>query len=504
MPGAIPDFTKAVISLWFRVPSSTITAVTNAFNTWNNADAPGPRAPLLGIVPLITFGPPVQQKGFEGQTHVVGTIPPSAAFNWSDGPSGYPSCSGAQWVQSGPTNPAQDYSQSYIVLTADRFALDPSYIGVDCTGPYPALTVHIAMPAANTAATAGANDLISYENSATGIPQYGGTGRCPGAPVYFTDSGGLEMYTVTNPPPGYDSVYTMTYTYGGPQTNLLLRPEFFRLLPFERVEDNGGHPISGIDAADQSYGGQRVTPDHWHHLLLSFDLTKPCKATGGGDAFNPVDSSTAGQRTISSCQMWVAFDDNNLIKKQLSVYWPNGYSDSNAVLPVSGYHVASSTAANSPSSVTNENLQGKTETTTNIVETPSYDFKPQPVHFTPVGIPSTHVHVGAVRHVEMSELQIFSGIAQDFSNVDSRRAFIDGNGKPVSPDKKATETDPQSGSIEFLGNEPDILLHNSGNWKSGANTGGLGSGFDFDPTGKILSYRPDPSLHGAQSPGQKP
>ena len=497
MPGVIPDFAKAVISLWFRVPTSTIAAVTAAFNE------DGARVPLDGIVPLITFGPSVQQKGFEGQTHVVGTIPPSAAFNWSDG-SGYPSCSGAQWMHvAGSDVAAQPYNQSYIVLTADRFALDPSYIGVDCTGPYPALSVHIAMPGNNTATTMGSNDLISYENSATAIPNFGGGGLCPGAPVYYSTSSGPGMRTVTNPPPGYDSVYEMTYTYGGPQTNLLARPEFFRLLPFDRVEDNGGHPINGIDAADQSYGGQRIVPDHWHHLLLSFDLTKPCKAKGSGDAFNPVDSSTAGQRTTSSCQMWVAFDDINLTKKQLSVYWPDGYRDPNAVLPVSGYYVASSTASNPAYSVTTPDLQGKTETTTQIVETPSYVFNPQPVHFTPIGIPSTNVYVGAVRHVEMAELQIFSGIARDLSNMDLRRAFIDDNGKPVPPDKKASETNPQSGSIEFLGNEPDILLHNSGTWKVGKNTGGLGSGFDFDPTGKILSYRPNPSLHGAQSPGQK-
>ena len=371
MPGAIPPFAKAVISLWFRVPSSTIKASTIDFNTWNNADDPGPRAPLLGIVPLITFGPPVQQNGFEAKSHVVGTIPPSAGFNWSDGTGVDNGCVGAEWIhEAGSDVAAQPFNQTYIALTGERFTLDPSYIGVDCTGPYPALSVHIAMPSNNTATTMGANDLISYENSASAIPNFGGGGLCPGAPEFYSTPSGPNMRTVTNPPAGYDSVYTMTYTYGGPQTNLLLRPEYFRLLPFERVEDNGGHPLNGLDAADQSYGGQRVTPDHWHHLLLSFDLTRRCKASGGGDAFNPVDSSTAGQRTTSACQMWVAFDDANLTKQQLSVYWPNGYDDSNAVLPVSGYHVASSTAANPAYSITTPDNNGKTETTTQIVETP--------------------------------------------------------------------------------------------------------------------------------------
>ena len=101
----------------------------------------------------------------------------------------------------------------------------------------------------------------------------------------------------------------------------------------------------------------------------------------------------------------------------------------------------------------------------------------------------------------MAELQIFTGITQDFSRVGSRRAFINSNGMPVPSDKKASSQDPTSGSIESLGREPDILLHKSGNWKTGTNTGRLA--FGFNPTGKILSYRPNPSLHGTQSPGQK-
>jgi hypothetical protein len=80
----------------------------------------------------------------------------------------------------------------------------------------------------------------------------------------------------------------------------------------------------------------------------------------------------------------------------------------------------------------------------------------------------------------------------------------------VRPNQKSSATNPQSGSIEYLGQEPDVLLHGSGNWIKGKNTGasqddGTGTGnkvppAQFTPTGKIKAYKPDPSLHGPQSP----
>jgi hypothetical protein len=77
----------------------------------------------------------------------------------------------------------------------------------------------------------------------------------------------------------------------------------------------------------------------------------------------------------------------------------------------------------------------------------------------------------------------------------------------------------------LLGQKPIILLHGSGNWSSGKNTGPMidnpdydpdqptsadnpiqipDPDFQFTPTGQIVSYTPDPSLHGPQSPGPPP
>jgi hypothetical protein len=74
---------------------------------------------------------------------------------------------------------------------------------------------------------------------------------------------------------------------------------------------------------------------------------------------------------------------------------------------------------------------------------------------------------------------------------------------------------PLKGPQELLGKEADILLHGSGNWTAGTNTGkviklneiGKPSSVpaaNFTPTGSIVAYSPDPSLHGAQVPAPPP
>src|SRR4029079_16275511 len=56
LPDGGPDFSKVVLSLWFRVPtSSMIAAIAQA-----NADPPDPRPRLSGVIPLVTWGPLVE------------------------------------------------------------------------------------------------------------------------------------------------------------------------------------------------------------------------------------------------------------------------------------------------------------------------------------------------------------------------------------------------------------------------------------------------------------
>ena len=138
----------------------------------------------------------------------------------------------------------------------------------------------------------------------------------------------------------------------------------------------------------------------------------------------------------------------------------------------------------------------------------NYDYTPVPIRTdsntgpAAVGIPASVEHESHILRVEMAEFQLFTAVTLDTAIVKNRRAFIGGDGKPVAPTKKITATDPTSGSIELLGKRPEILLHTSANWKNGKNTGSIGLSDDgdaipagqFEPTGGIASYKPDPIL----------
>ena len=112
----------------------------------------------------------------------------------------------------------------------------------------------------------------------------------------------------------------------------------------------------------------------------------------------------------------------------------------------------------------------------------------------------------------MAEFQLFTGVTLDTSVEENRRAFVDEDGVPVPPEGKPPTEDKPDGekppAEKLLGKRPDIVLHGSGDWSDGNNTGSLGVDNDgdnipsgqFEPTGAIPSYTPDPSLHGPQSP----
>jgi hypothetical protein len=115
--------------------------------------------------------------------------------------------------------------------------------------------------------------------------------------------------------------------------------------------------------------------------------------------------------------------------------------------------------------------------------------------------------VSKIYRVETAEFQMFTDITLDTGDEKSRRAFVDEKGKPVPAEKKQSQDadgkkSGNSGSAEFLGKKPEILLHGSGNWINGNNTGTTGKDKDgnkipsgqFTPTAKIEKYKPEPKL----------
>lgn len=510
-----PSTKKAVISLWFRVPKQTIDDITQEYQAWkalndNPVADPGPRRRFLGIVPLMTFGPAgLNSRKVYQEQRETGAFPGRYEEHWSDGS---PDCSRAGWSEDiSQVGPWQDPHHTFgptDTLVEKDFVLDGSYIGVDCTATnrIPALSVNIVMPESNKASMPGASPAVVSHTSG---PSYvlTGTGICPGAPhLYFTGPSdfplppGILCYTAAH----FSSFNTLVYE-GNADVLWGRVPETFRLLPSISA---GAHTI---DANAEQFQGAKIEPDHWHHLLLSFDFTANVSTRGqlvsqtivhGVNSGEAPSSGGEGGRTSSTCLMWVALDDKNLTQRALSVFWPNGYSNPNGILPINAMAVAQSVnysivETNNPQSLCN----GVNYTITQINQIPEYSYLPAAVDMSNIGLPADDTYVDAIRQCEMAELQVFTGVSLKTGETVNRRAFVDPNGKPVPPTQKK-EVDPstkqvtkESGSIELLGKEPEILLHKSGNWKKGMNTG---TGDQFVPTAKIISYKPDPSLRGDQ------
>src|SRR5262245_19708958 len=103
----IPDFSKAVISLWFRAPKASVQAVANAQGL--DAGIEG-FFMLQQILPLITFGQPQVSKTYSTPTRNVAGIQPYLP---------------------GEPDPATTYVTGYYV-EGGAYGVDPSHIGLFC------------------------------------------------------------------------------------------------------------------------------------------------------------------------------------------------------------------------------------------------------------------------------------------------------------------------------------------------------------------------------------
>lgn len=100
----------------------------------------------------------------------------------------------------------------------------------------------------------------------------------------------------------------------------------------------------------------------------------------------------------------------------------------------------------------------------------------------PIGIPASSAFVSNGQKVELAELQIFTGVTTDAAIEANRRAFIATDGTPAN----------MYLAEALLGQAPNIKLTGSNNWKTGANTGSLGT--TFTPTGTITTYTTAPDI----------
>ena len=426
----LPDFNKAVISLWFRIPQATIDACVAQAGA-----QPDPNV-LIGrnVIPLIVFG------GLTG------------GFKWAKGGT---TASGSNIVHTGiwseggftDTEPTTVASPStYVERTVgfdQPYLMSPSMIAIECD-PEPRISVNLQTP--NRATRTG---------------------------LLFDQSNGMsssDIYIITN---------TVSASTPAP-------PDFMRAQAWSKIgTDVTDFFMSGSPETFFGRGNVVVSPDIWHHLLISFDLSG---AIGNGK---------------SGCRMWMALDDVNYNGEGLpantfggeylnTIFAQGGAVDDPGYIPDPSWSGWSTGNAGSE-------WVDMTVTASRVPIT--YRFTPEPLKAFPFGIPAPSVYASSVRQVQMAELQIFTGVTLDTSVEKNRRAFINSRGQPVDPLyglEKArgifgpkTPNSTPSPPIKLLGKMPDIsLTRAAGNWARGENLGS--AKISLKPTGKIKAVTPDP------------
>jgi len=495
----IPDFTKAVISFWFRMPLETMQDAQQKFRAENERLSGGeyPVYPRMhGIVPLMTFGP--LNEGYYVKP-VKGE-----EYTYTEDAKVY---SNGVYFSIGETRTHTSWNTEY--EKTSKILINPSYIGVRVGGT-----------------GEGGGDEVDQGDL---IIHFQMNGKGQGKSIALEEHGRQSSFTqllgsfvsegFPHPPndTAYESAFDMCLTFDVYPNGASVRTG--KLKDISELALRAAGPNEAINAGLDI----KVKADVWHHVLISFDFTSKASGEGlkivdtwpdcnaGATGRPEVNRERTGSESVSDpCQMWIALDDKNYTgvnvhgqRSGVEGEPMEGLGDNGVAVD----HVYA--AAKAQYGVTGHLKTWGVSYLIQLTEgdtshkIPSFSFGGEPVASSghPFGIPCTSELMEHNRHVEMAEMQIFTGITLNTGDEENRRAFISDKGKPVSP-KKAEE---------LLNRRPVILLHKSGNWIRGNNTGSLGRDEDgkkidsgqFEPTAVIESYRPGPSLHGPQKPGEK-
>jgi len=497
----IPDFNKAVISFWFRVPQKSLdelradTEAENAKagdNQWHTY----PR--LHRIMPLLTFG-----ELFEG--YKLGTQPgPDASYNEN-----YWYTPGDSWVLM--FTESRTYNTGAMLVNKAPQPINPSFIGIAYGGE-------------KNAEEGGGYNYNLFINLQTrdrgdGASNVFGLGRFSQNDVNTGYPTGAALYAVP-----YESHWDQSLgcisrapAPGNPHISHTTREDVTQMWMGQYGSDSFSSSLFDIE----------VMPDTWHHVLISFDLSKTTSTRGpvgifdnndcGADTFTHIDNSVS-----NLCQIWIAFDDENYTNGEAAEgHGLKGPNDWQSRFGLQAYF-----AGGGSSHSTGWGAMGQwTDATVNSGPAGSYTFpaSPLPSSNYNFGIPAGANMVDHIRIVEMAEFQMWTGVTVDTGILSNRRAFIDDNGKPVNPTKAVAtgpdDKDPKPPAERLLGKKPEILLHGSSNWKIGYNTGTLGiiietivdedgtvtekitkipSG-QFTPIARISKYKPEPALEETES-----
>jgi hypothetical protein len=469
----IPAFNKAIISFWFRVPKLSLDAMKATYDS-------GARTTLSGVLPLITFGP--LYEGYK----VVSKIAGSGSYTYTL----WYTPSGSWAVLS--TEQRQYSLGGRYVKDGDNFTLSPSYVGVRYNGTKFVLSINLQ------SASYGSPVHIHHHVGGTSSAQNAGspTGQALGIDLETHYDSTLLKCVAKSIAPGNPHLATQ----GSLDASALVEGQY------------------GPDAFE--VGDVEVSPDTWHHVLASFDVSKATSAQGTFTSrvvTTCAADDTSGSQpkgTLSNpCQLWLAFDDVNQTGERLrpgldSVLGPN---DIISRVARAAFNSATSFYSSTAHGVTGcvETLQiggsGAGSYTYEAGNLPSFGY--------PFGIPGASNVTQYIYDVDMAEFQMWLGKTLDTSNMNNRRVFVDylkdANGNPVTDEDGNNLMKPVSPTVaEAMFDRPQILLHGTKNWKDGENHGTLGMDKteegdtlipegQFTPFGTIKKFKPDPSLRVA-------
>lgn len=480
LPNGIPNFSKAVISLWFRVPKKSVAAAfEKPFGTHHF---------FRDLIPLMMFGK--TQNGL-GQGAVLGNI-----------------CTGGAIIYD---------TVGFSPGAEPPYIIDPCFICLNCRRTdSPRLVFNIQM-----GTIGNGTNIFTAASSAVSYPVF--------------DKDGNPLMSVAEA----DGWRGLMNTPGSGVVGISQVEPFFPGGRFYFIQYNGISDLSRkymAEYPDSFYVEtlKEIAPDQWHHLLLSFDVSTPIKVLAP-----PTDLSHPGYATYwsngamgvsSHARLWYAIDDvdyRGRATPEEFAKWVGSdprigflhrlgpysvdYGQYTEVIPgVANPSTPTMTvpAMGDPNGILTDRGWSVATTGSDLehnlfVASDAYDFQNLiPSKDGELGLPGPVKYADNVYHVEMAEFAMFTGVTLDTGIESNRRAFVDRDGVPVPPTARKGELLPPAEKL--LGKRPEILLHGTGRWINGQNTGSLGidiagkkipSG-QFTPTGKIDPYKPDPSLHG--------
>lgn len=416
-PSGIPDFSKAVISLWFRVPQASIATAANA-------DQDNVPREMSGTISLLTFGKAPIENDMEPISANIGV-----AVNFPQ-----------------ERCPPVISISGYQVAVQD-YQIPPSFIGIDCAGGVPRLVFRLQLA-----------ELSNYANSSWASTR-------------------MEVYDLAAVPPPFPGNFAPWETRGS-GWNSLSFPFVGQASPLVDFSFKANwYPNFYLVRPNSPI----ITPDQWHHLLLSFDISAGCSTRS-----RPYGEGTSSiaSRTEAYGKLWFALDDVNYDgPDNLGPFFVTEGSDQNAILTNDCHSCAKA------NTFYIYNFLPPVATCSITAPIPSSDS----IIGIPAGSPAVENNI---YRVEMAEFQLFTDVTLNTGDKDKRRAFVDADGKPVKP----AETE------RIMRQRPAVLLNGNSNWQAGYNTGSTGvvispdgeitklPAGQFTPVAGIEKYKPEPAL----------